>query len=130
MQEMFNERIQEVYNLLDFDEPFENIQLDQNFNIKIYRRFQGQTEEDTIDTLSRSEKETVGLVLMLASRDAYCDDFPFFIADETSFYDTARLTRIMEYISERVPYTVITTLASADEQSDLSVEHDLTSVSP
>lgn len=125
VQEMFNEHIQEVYDLLDFDEPFESIQLDQNFDIKIYRRFQGQTEEDTIDTLSRSEQETVGMVLMLAGRSAYSDDFPFFIADETSFYDTARLRRIMEYIDKRVPYTVITTLASAEEKSGVSIEHDL-----
>jgi DNA repair exonuclease SbcCD ATPase subunit len=128
VQEMFNEHIDEVYDLLEFDEPFESIQIDQNFDIKIYRRFQGQTEEDSIDTLSRSEKETVGLVLMLAGRSAYCDDFPFFIADETSFYDTTRLKRVMEYINARVPYTVITTLASADEKSDLSIEHDLDAI--
>lgn len=128
VQDMFNEHIKEVYDLLDFDEPFESIQLDRNFEIKIYRKFQGQSEEDSINTLSRSEKETVGLVLMLAGRSAYCDDFPFFIADETSFYDTTRLKRVMEYINARVPYTVITTLASADEKSDLSIEHDLDAI--
>lgn len=128
VRETFNEHINEVYNILDFDEPFESIQLDQNFNIKIYRRFQGQTEEDSIDTLSRSEKETVGLVLMLAGRSAYADDFPFFIADETSFYDPTRLNRIMEYINEHVPYTIITTLASADEKTDLSIEHDVDAI--
>ena len=121
---MFNEHIKEVYELLEFSEDFEHIYLDDQFNLKIIRRFQGQRKLDTINTLSRSEKETVALVLMLAGREAYLsDEFPFFIADETSFFDPTRFNRIVNYVSERVPYTVITKLAPRDEQEEVIVEY-------
>lgn len=123
VKDMFNERIEEVYELLQFDEDFEQIYLDDQFNLRIIRRFQGQRKLDSINTLSRSEKETVALVLMLAGRQAYLSDFPFFIADETSFFDPTRFNRIVGYVSERVPYTVITKLAPRDAQDEVKVEY-------
>ncbi len=120
---MFNEHIKEVYELLEFSEDFEQIYLDDQFNLKIIRRFQGQRKLDTINTLSRSEKETVALVLMLAGREAYLPEFPFFIADETSFFDPTRFNRIVSYVGERVPYTVITKLAPREEQEEVTVEY-------
>ena len=120
---MFNDHIKVVYELLQFDEDFEQIYLDDQFNLKIIRRFQGQRKLDTINTLSRSEKETVALVLMLAGREAYLSEFPFFIADETSFFDPTRFNRIVRYVSERVPYTVITKLAPREEQEEVTVEY-------
>ena len=123
VKDMFNERIEEVYELLEFDEDFEQIYLDDQFNLRIIRRFQGQRKLDSINTLSRSEKETVALVLMLAGRQAYLPDFPFFIADETSFFDPTRFNRIVGYVSERVPYTVITKLAPRDAQDEVKVEY-------
>ena len=121
---MFNDHIKKVYELLQFDEDFEQIYLDDQFNLKIVRRFQGQRKLDTINTLSRSEKETVALVLMLAGREAYLsDEFPFFIADETSFFDPTRFNRIVNYVSEQVPYTVITRLAPREEQDEVTVEY-------
>ena len=122
---MFNDHIKEVYELLEFDEDFEQIYLDDQFDLKIIRRFAGQRKLDTINTLSRSEKETVGLVLMLAGREAYIPEFPFFIADETSFFDPTRFKRIVNYVSEQVPYTVITRLAPRDEQEEVMVEYSM-----
>lgn len=121
----FNEQIAEVYNLLKFDQDFERIYLDDNFDIKIIRRFQGQKKTDSIFTLSRGEKETVGLVLMLAGREEYVSDFPMFIADETTFYDATRLKRFIEYISKRVPYTIVTSLVPLEKQQTLKIEHSL-----
>ncbi|GAI67997.1 unnamed protein product, partial [marine sediment metagenome] len=125
LRDMFNERIGEVYHLLDFDEDFERIYLDDGFQLKIIRRFRGQRKPDSINTLSRGEKETVALVLMLAGREAYLPDFPLFIADETTFYDSTRFRRIVEYISKRAPYTIITNLVPKEKQDTLSVEYKL-----
>ena len=122
---MFNQHISEVYQLLQFDEDFEQIYLDDQFNLKIIRSFQGQRKLATINTLSRSEKETVALVLMLAGREAYLSDFQFFIADETSFFDPTRFNRIVTYLSERVPYTVVTKLAPREELEEVRVEYAL-----
>ena len=120
---MFNARIDEVYRLLEFDESFEQIYLDDQFNLKIIRRFHGQRKEASINTLSRGEKETVALVLMLAGREAYLPDFPFFIADETTFYDATRFKRIMSYIGQRVHYVIVTKLAPKEEQANMVVEY-------
>lgn len=125
VRDMFNERITEVYSLLEFDKDFERIYLDDGFQLKIIRRFGDQRKPDNINTLSRGEKETVALVLMLAGREAYLPDFPLFIADETTFYDSTRFRRIVEYINKRAPYTIITNLVSKDRQDTLSIEYQL-----
>jgi uncharacterized protein YhaN len=52
-------------------------------------------------------------------------DFPFFVADETTFYDPTRFRRVVEYISKQVPYTVVTRLVPKERQSALLVEHSL-----
>lgn len=123
VRDMFNERITEVYRLLEFDKDFERIYLDDGFQLKIIRRFGDQRKPDNISTLSRGEKETVALVLMLAGREAYLPDFPLFIADETTFYDSTRFRRIVEYVSKRAPYTIITNLVSKEKQDNLTIEH-------
>lgn len=128
VRDMFNDRITEVYQLLEFDKDFERIYLDDGFQLKIIRRFGDQKRPDSINTLSRGEKETVALVLMLAGREAYLPDFPLFIADETTFYDSTRFRRIVEYISKRAPYTIITNLVPKDRQETLSIEYQLTKV--
>jgi len=128
VRDMFNKRVTEVYHLLEFDRDFERIYLDDGFELKIIRRFGDQRKPDSINTLSRGEKETVALVLMLAGREAYLSDFPFFIADETTFYDSTRFRRIVEYVSKRVPYTIITNLVPKDKQDTLTIEHQLATV--
>jgi DNA repair exonuclease SbcCD ATPase subunit len=128
VRDMFNDRITEVYRLLEFDKDFERIYLDDGFQLKIIRKFGDQRKPDNINTLSRGEKETVALVLMLAGREAYLPDFPLFIADETTFYDSTRFRRIVEYISKRAPYTIITNLVPKDRQDALSVEHQFSKV--
>ena len=128
VRNMFNEHITTVYHLLEFDKDFERIYLDDGFQLKIIRRFADQRRTDNINTLSRGEKETIALVLMLAGKEAYLPDFPFFIADETTFYDSTRFKRIVEYISKRVPYTIITNLVSKEKQDTLSIEYQLAKV--
>ncbi|MBC8512469.1 MAG: AAA family ATPase [Dehalococcoidia bacterium] len=128
VRNMFNERITEVYRLLEFDKDFERIYLDDGFQLKIIRRFGDQRKDGSINTLSRGEKETVALVLMLAGREAYLPDFPLFIADETTFYDSTRFRRIVEYVSKRVPYTIIANLVPKDKQDALTIEYELAKV--
>jgi hypothetical protein len=125
VRDMFNNRITKVYHLLEFDKDFERIYLDDGFQPKIIRKFGDQRKPDSINTLSRGEKETVALVLMLAGKEAYLPDFPLFIADETTFYDATRFRRIVEYVSKRVPYTIITNLVPKDKQDTLSIQYEL-----
>lgn len=92
-RERFNRQIAQVYSLMEFDEVFDQIYLDDNFDLKIVRRRKDTTAHDSVASLSRGEKETAGLVLMLAGKQEYLPDFPLFLADETSFYDATRFRR-------------------------------------
>ncbi|MFW6118122.1 MAG: archaea-specific SMC-related protein [Chloroflexota bacterium] len=128
VRDMFNNHIAEVYHLMEFDKDFERIYLDDGFQLKIIRKFGDQKKPDSINTLSRGERETVALVLLLAGKEAYLPGFPLFIADETTFYDSTRFRRIVEYVSKRVPYTIITNLVPKEKQDTLSIEYEFAKV--
>lgn len=123
VRERFNQQIAQVYSLMEFDEVFDRIYLDDNFDLKIVRRQKGTTTHDSVDSLSRGEKETAGLVLMLAGKQEYLLDFPLFLADETSFYDATRFRRMVEFILTLVPYTVVTNLVPKEKQSGIKLSH-------
>lgn len=123
VRKRFNEQIVQVYSLMEFDEVFDKIFLDEEFNLQIIRRHKGLTTQDSYESLSRGEKETVGLILMLAGNQEHLPDFPFFIADETSFYDATRFRRIVDFITNRVAYTVVTNLVPKEEQTGLKLQY-------
>ena len=124
IREIFNQRTGEVLGLLEIDQ-IERIYMDEDFDLKVIRTFQGRKKAVSIDILSRSELEAIALLLMLAGREVYVPDFPFFVADEGAFSDPARFCRLMKYISRQVPYTVATHLVPKEKQSALLVEHPL-----
>ncbi len=123
VRKRFNEQITQVYSVMEFDDVFDKIFLDENFDLQIIRRQKGLTTQDSVASLSRGEKETVGLVLMLAGKQEHLPDFPFFIADETSFYDATRFRRIVDFITNMVGYTVVTKLVPKEEQAGLKLTH-------
>lgn len=123
VRERFNEQIAQVYSLMEFDEVFDRVFLDENFDLQIIRRHKGLTTEDSVASLSRGEKETVGLVLMLAGKQEHLPDFPFFVADETSFYDATRFRRIVDFMTNIVAYTVVTNLVPKEKQEGLKLSY-------
>jgi len=127
VRDRFNEQIREVWGRLEFDPDLHDIYLDDDFHIRILRRFPGRekTMQVGIATLSKGEQETVALVLMLAGKQAYLPEFPLFVADETTFYDQTRFRRMAEFIAEHIPYTIITTLAPKEEQNELEIKYGL-----
>ncbi len=105
----FNSNIRRAFRELEL-KGFENIFLDQNFALHVVR--EGNIRQP-IETLSASEKLTISLMLMLAAKETFLPDFPLFIVDElTLSYDPDRFWRIMNYIKERVPYVIVTSLSS------------------
>ncbi|MCW4021430.1 MAG: hypothetical protein NWF14_09435 [Candidatus Bathyarchaeota archaeon] len=89
---------------------FENVFLDQDFTLHIVRE---NSVQQPVETLSASEKLTVSLVLMLAAKETFLPDFPFFIIDElTLSYDPERFKQIVNYLRRQVPYVIVTSLTS------------------
>ncbi len=105
----FNRNVNRAFRELEL-KGFENVFLDQNFGLHVVRE---NGVRQPIETLSASEKLTVSLILMLAAKETFLPDFPFFILDElTLSYDPARLKHIVNYIKQRVPYVIVTSLTS------------------
>jgi len=106
----FNRNVTKAFEQLRL-KGFEKVFLDQEFALHIVRE---NSIEQPVETLSASEKLTVSLILMLAAKDAFLPDFPLFIVDElTLSYDPERFRQIVSYITKRVPYVIVTSLASS-----------------
>ncbi len=100
---------------------FENIFLDQNFGLNVIRE---KGIRQPIETLSASEKLTVSLMLMLAAKETFLQEFPLFILDElTLSYDITRFRQILGYIKRRVPYVIVTSL-TCDETGKPTITYE------
>ena len=114
----FNRNITRAFEQLDL-EGFANIFLDQDFALHIVRE---NSLQQPVETLSASERLTISLILMLAAKETFLPDFPFFIVDElTLSYDPERFRYIMNYIQQHVAYVIVTTLTSTGERGELEV---------
>ncbi|WP_440955491.1 archaea-specific SMC-related protein [Methanosarcina sp. Mfa9] len=112
----FNKILQQVYALLRF-KNVDAIILDPNFELKISRTSRegaGYFDRESLKTLSTSELEVVGLVVMLSGYITYkvMEYYPVIVLDELTFLDHQRLNYLIEYISKHIKTVVLTTLSS------------------
>jgi DNA repair exonuclease SbcCD ATPase subunit len=118
----FNKRIIEVYSDLGFRD-FRKIEINPRYIIDVEREKEGRSFKQPIYSLSASERLTIGVVAMLAGKDEYLKDFPFFILDELiTSYDPTRFKSIIQYLQKDVEYVVVTALAPSGE---LEIKHKL-----
>jgi len=114
----FNRNVTKAFAELGL-KGFENVFLDQGFALHLVRE---NSVQQPVETLSASEKLTISLVLMLAAKETFLPDFPFFIIDElTQSYDPERFRQIVNYMRKRVPYVIVTSLIEA---GGLQVVHE------
>ncbi|MCS7119996.1 MAG: AAA family ATPase [Nitrososphaerota archaeon] len=105
----FNRNVNRAFERLGL-RGFKSVFLDQDFALHIMRE---NGVRQPVDTLSASEKLTISLLLMLAAKETFLPDFPFFILDElTLSYDPERFRQITGYMRQRVPYVIVTSLTS------------------
>jgi len=116
----FNENVAKVFQDLDL-EGFKSVFLDQNNVVHVIR---DNDVHQPLETLSASEKLTLGIVLMLSARQAYLPSFPFFLIDEVALhYDPDRCRQAIKYLIQNVPYVVITALTERGRA--IRVEHTI-----
>lgn len=125
--ENFNEHMDAVLNILDYDN-LDRIWLERKehesregrrkvkktkFELHIIRSTSSnQAYEDTIDHLSESEREVVGLIFALTGylvHEVY-ERIPFMVLDSVEAIDTDRLSLLVEYLNEYAEYLVIALL--------------------
>ena len=117
----FNKKIMPIYNKLGFKD-FKSIEIDATFRIKVNRK--GRYQE--LNRLSTSERVTLGVIVMLAGKEEYLPDYPFFVLDEiTTAYDPVRFKKIIEYLANetKTKYTIVTAFSPTGDK--IKVEHKL-----
>ena len=123
----FNRNVTKAFEELGL-KGFENVFLDQGFALHLVRE---RSVQQPVETLSASEKLTISLVLMLAAKETFLPDFPFFIIDElTQSYDPERFRQIVNYMRKRVPYVIVTSLVEAGGLRVVHEAEDIRGVIP
>lgn len=109
--EAFNDHMAELLDRLDY-ENIERVWLeraDRRFGLHVVRTTaEGAAYEDTVDHLSESEREVIGLVFALAGYVVHDvrEDVPMMLVDSVEAIDGPRVAALLDYIGERVPYVV------------------------
>jgi len=119
----FDERVNEIFNLLGFKE-FQKIEIDDiDFRVHVYRTRGGQTIKWPLEALSTSERITLAVAFLIAGKQEYLPDFPFFVLDElVTSYDPTRFERLINYIAKVTDYVIVTALAP-EEQKEMVIEY-------
>ena len=126
--ESFNDHMDAVLNILEYSN-LERIWLERLerevregrrkvekslFELHIVRQTDGGTTyEDTIDHLSESEREVIGLIFGFAGYLAHevYEQCPFMLLDSVEAIDADRLADLVEYVSEYSDYLFVALLA-------------------
>ncbi|HWQ96216.1 MAG TPA: archaea-specific SMC-related protein [Candidatus Methylomirabilis sp.] len=106
---IFNSEIKNIYSKMGFEKVNE-MRLDDNFNLKVIRLSRaGAGYADTVKSLSKTEKEVAGLILLLSGYRAFKigEKYPFFVIDEISFMDKQRLEIFINHVKEAARSIVI-----------------------
>lgn len=118
----FNEMMQEVLDLLNY-EKVERVWIERladgnspsgtEFELHIVRSTEdGAAYEDTIDNLSKSEREVISLVVALAGYLAHdvATELPFIIVDAVEMLDAERIRGLLKFFSQYADYVVTAVL--------------------
>jgi chromosome segregation ATPase len=109
---IFNPEIKNIYAKMGFEKVNE-LHLDDNFNLKVVRLSKaGAGYSDTVKSLSKTEREVAGLILLISGYRAFKigEKYPFFIIDEISFMDMQRLKIFINHVKETARSVVIMTI--------------------
>lgn len=131
----FNTHIETVLDILEYDNLervwIERVQrtvrdgrrkVEQSkFELHVVRTNEsGNVYEDTVDHLSESEREVVGLVFALAGylvHEVY-ETLPFIVLDSLEAIDSDRIATLVEYFSDYADYSVVALLPEDDRALD------------
>jgi DNA repair exonuclease SbcCD ATPase subunit len=130
--EQFNDRMADILDLLGY-ENLERVWIERKtdtagrgettiFDLHVVRESEDRAVyEDTIDTLSESEREVIGLVVALAGylvHEVHVD-VPFMLLDSLEAIDANRINKLLEYFASYVPYLVVALLPEDAEAIDI-----------
>ena len=117
----------DLLNVLAF-ERIEHIWLDGKFNVVIAREVDGQTRTDTLEHLTESEREIIGLVLALTGFVTYDvnEITPILVLDLLGAFDAERMRRLVNYLVDETDYL----FAAVHPDFDVHTESETISFEP
>lgn len=120
----FDEKVSDLYKKLGYKD-FDDIAVGPDFRVSVTRKKDGRIVENfPLEALSTSERITIAIAFLLAAKEEYVNDFPFFVLDEIiTSYDPERFQIIKEYLRNSEDYIIITELAA--DTTDVEVIHDV-----
>lgn len=88
------------------------------FDLEITREDEDGVYTGSLDTLSESERELVGIVLGLSGYLAHRinDDVPFLLLDSLESFDAKRIDKLLDYFNEHVPYVIVALLPEDSQE--------------
>ncbi|MFB6301066.1 MAG: archaea-specific SMC-related protein [Halobacteriales archaeon] len=136
--EAFNEHMAELLEILDYenlariwlerrtiDSNWSEARSDASFDLHIVRESSdGTVYEDSIENLSESEREVIGLVVALAGylvHEVY-DRLPFVLLDSVEAIDATRIADLVDYFADYAPYLIVALLPEDAEALDGSYD--------
>lgn len=119
----FNESMQQVLDVLDY-ENVERVWIERlagdgdapsttDFELHIVRSSEsGAAYEDTVDSLSKSEREVIGLVVAFAGYLVHdvASELPFIVIDAVEMLDADRIRGLLDYFEDHTEYVVAAVL--------------------
>jgi predicted nucleic acid-binding Zn-ribbon protein len=121
--DQFNDHMERLLDILGYENlarvwmerkaPDEAGPDEASFDLHIVREDEdGVVYEDTIDTLSESEREVIGLVVALAGYLVHevHEEVPFMLLDSLEAIDAKRISALVEYFSEHADNLVLSLL--------------------
>lgn len=120
--ETFNDHMETLVDLLHYDNVeriwierrVQTDGIERTFDLHIVRQtLEGAAYEDSLQTLSESESEIVGLVAALAGYLAHDvhETVPILLLDSLEAIDADRIATLVEYLADVVPYLFVALLA-------------------
>lgn len=132
--ETFNEHVADVLALLDYGN-IERVWIErtvenadparaESFDLHIVRSGPEGRYEDSVETLSESEREVIGLLVALPGyliHDVH-ETVPFMLLDSLEAIDAERIAALVDYFADHAPYLVVALLpedaAALDDSYD------------
>jgi len=114
----FETRALDIYNRLGFKD-FEEIKIVPP-DFRIYIKRSGYDKNWPLEALSTSERITLAVILLIAAKEEYLPDFPFFVMDElVTSYDPEKFWILTYYIAQFTDYVLVTQLAERKEVGEI-----------
>lgn len=110
----FNTEIKSLYEKMGF-EKVDELRIDKEFNLRVIRKSKagaGKEDVHSVKSLSKTEREVAGLILLLSGYRAFrvAEKYPIFVIDEVSFMDPKRLKEFVDYTKNMAQAVVLATI--------------------